>query len=92
MRSKEVDVPFTGQEFSPASYWRKACGEKVEVLVDGDAYFSRLAASLEEAESVVFLIGWDFHPHILLRRDGEKDATLAGILKGSLIRNKALRV
>lgn len=41
---------------------------RAALLVDGEAYFGALAATMEKARRRILLIGWDFHTGIRLRR------------------------
>lgn len=49
--------------------WCVARATRAAFLVDGEAYFSALAAALEGARHSVFLLGWDFDRRISLLRD-----------------------
>ncbi|MFA5701569.1 MAG: hypothetical protein WC913_09860, partial [Desulfuromonas sp.] len=51
--------------------WRICRADKAAVLVDGAAYFSALADSLEQARHSIFIVGWDIDSRIRLRRDSE---------------------
>jgi len=48
--------------------WRVAHARRAAFLVDGEAFFSALAGSLERARRRVVLLGWDFHGRVRLRR------------------------
>jgi phospholipase D1/2 len=48
--------------------WRREPAHRVAFLVDGEAYFAALASALDRARRAVWLIGWDFHAGIRLRR------------------------
>jgi phosphatidylserine/phosphatidylglycerophosphate/cardiolipin synthase-like enzyme/uncharacterized membrane protein YdjX (TVP38/TMEM64 family) len=51
------------------SCWRVERAERRAFLIDGEAYFGRLADALENAREQVLLIGWDFHGGMRLRRE-----------------------
>lgn len=65
--------------------WRLARSERVAVLVDGEAYFAALAEALERAERSVWILGWDLHDGIRLRRGeaggGPNEPTLLARLR-----------
>ncbi len=73
--------------------WARAHADRVAFLVDGEAYFGCLADALENAQQSVWMLGWDFHSRIRLRRStapanpndpdaakGGPDETFAGLL------------
>lgn len=45
-----------------------ARAQRVAFLVDGEAVFGAVADALERAQSSVWLLGWDFHSAVRLRR------------------------
>ncbi|MEP6892421.1 MAG: phospholipase D family protein [Gaiellaceae bacterium] len=47
-------------------------GCSVEVLIDGEQALPRVAATLAEAQSHVYLAGWQFSPSLALVRGGER--------------------
>lgn len=49
--------------------WRVEHATRAAFLVDGEAYFSALAAALERARHSVFLLGWDFDRRVKLVPD-----------------------
>jgi len=48
--------------------WRVERAARVAFLIDGEAYFAAVAEALERARHDVWLIGWDFHTSVRLRR------------------------
>lgn len=60
------------------SYWRRTRANRVAFLVDGERYFGAVADALENARESVFLIGWDFHSEVRLRRNGESGPSEGG--------------
>jgi phospholipase D1/2 len=50
--------------------WRKVKANRVAFLIDGEAYFSALASTMEKAKHTVLIIGWDIDSRVRLRRDG----------------------
>jgi phospholipase D1/2 len=61
--------------------WRSATAEKVAFLVDGAEYFRRLDQVIQHAERSIFLIGWDFNPHVKLRPEDPDCPTLGERLR-----------
>ena len=75
--------------------WRVERAARAAVLVDGERYFGALAAALERAEQCVFLLGWDFHSRVRLRRDDSDDDVpdeLAALLDALVRRNRKLHI
>ncbi|MFO7812760.1 MAG: phospholipase D-like domain-containing protein, partial [Pelovirga sp.] len=61
--------------------WRLAEAKRVAFLVDGEAYFSAIAAACETARRAIYIIAWDVDSRILLRRDDADDReSFAGFL------------
>ncbi|NNL67134.1 MAG: hypothetical protein HKP30_12885, partial [Myxococcales bacterium] len=62
--------------------WRAVRAGRAAFLVDGDAFFSALADTLENAHQSIWLLGWDFHSEVRLRRDedGGRPAALVPLL------------
>jgi phosphatidylserine/phosphatidylglycerophosphate/cardiolipin synthase-like enzyme len=71
--------------------WRLAEARRVSFLVDGERYFGAVADALERARERVFLIGWDFHAGMRLRR-GEGEVPLVDFLDDLVRRRKGLHV
>jgi phospholipase D1/2 len=79
----------------PETCWRVASAARAAVLVDGEAFFSALAASLERARSQVILLGWDFHGRVRLHRDHRPRALpddFLGLLEALLERRPGLEI
>jgi hypothetical protein len=55
--------------FTPANSWCAARADRAAVLVDADAYYTALYASLRKAQREVLLLGWDIDSRLCLRRD-----------------------
>ncbi|MGH0030288.1 MAG: VTT domain-containing protein [Myxococcota bacterium] len=70
---------------------RIAPARRAAWLIDGEGYFAALADALERAERSVFLIGWDFHSQMRLRR-GDDEPPLVDFLEGLLRRRRRLHV
>ncbi|MGD8375616.1 MAG: VTT domain-containing protein [Acidobacteriota bacterium] len=70
--------------------WRCTRAERLAFLVDGDAYFSRLADALETARRAILMLGWDFHSRVRLRRDADEASEFARILDGAVRKNGEL--
>ena len=72
--------------------WRKVRADRVAFLVDAASYFDALAAAVERAQSSVFLMAWDVHSQVLLRRtdDGE-GLSLGAALDRAARRHSRLR-
>jgi phosphatidylserine/phosphatidylglycerophosphate/cardiolipin synthase-like enzyme len=60
--------------------WRICRADRAAVLVDGAAYFSALADSLEKARHSIFIVGWDIDSRIRLRRDRQDEPPLGDFL------------
>lgn len=75
--------------------WRRARAGRVAFLVDAADYYAAVAVALERAQRSVFLLGWDLHSRVLLRRDGvQRDwpDDLVGLLNAAAKRNRKLRI
>jgi phospholipase D1/2 len=72
--------------------WRKATTSRAAFLVDGVAYYQRLAQVLRKAEKSIFIIGWDFNPHIRLDPLVEGSLTLGEILRAQVEAHEGLMV
>lgn len=71
--------------------WRLAEARRVSFLVDAEHYFGAVTDALESARERVFLIGWDFHAGMRLRR-GEDELPLVDFLDDLVRRRKGLHV
>ncbi len=71
--------------------WGTHDASRVAFLVDGEAYFGAVADALERARERVFLIGWDFHTGMRLRRDGQ-ETELVEFLDALVRRRRGLHV
>lgn len=49
--------------------WRIGRAGRLALLIDGDAYYSALAAAFEQAQQSILVLGWDFDRRTRLRRD-----------------------
>jgi phosphatidylserine/phosphatidylglycerophosphate/cardiolipin synthase-like enzyme len=68
----------------------EALAHRVALLVDGEAYFSRLACCLRKATKSIFIVGWDFDASIRLEPgDGEP---LGQLLRSQVEANPELEV
>lgn len=76
--------------------WRKSHADRVAFLIDGETYFASVADAIEGAERSVWLLGWDFHSAVRLRRgeDGEaqRPNELVGLLDHRVRERRSLRV
>ncbi len=61
-------------------------------LVDGEAYYAALADVLGRARRSVFIVGWDLHTEVELRRDGDGPRTLGEVLLDAVRRNRRLKI
>jgi phospholipase D1/2 len=77
-----------------ATCWRTAHADRAAFLVDGEAFFAALADALERARHRVWLLGWDFHSAIRLRRNGgsERPDELVPLLDGLVRERRSLHV
>ena len=48
--------------------WRLSHTDRLAFLIDAEAYFDAVAAAIENATRRVWLLGWDFHSAVRLRR------------------------
>jgi phosphatidylserine/phosphatidylglycerophosphate/cardiolipin synthase-like enzyme/uncharacterized membrane protein YdjX (TVP38/TMEM64 family) len=62
----------------------------VAFLVDGASYYATLADALQRARHAVWLIGWDFHSQLRLRREGSGEGREPGLADrlDSLVRER----
>jgi phospholipase D1/2 len=80
---------------APDTCWRVARAGRAAFLVDGEAFFTALAAALERARHQVILLGWDFHGRVRLRRDSRRRALpddFLGLLEALLERRPGLEI
>ncbi|WP_206019306.1 phospholipase D-like domain-containing protein [Roseovarius spongiae] len=86
---------YGGAEARPAAVLvpgRNCCAlseaERAALLIDGEAYFAALDASLRRAERSILIIGWDFDARIRLRPQDGADAPTLGDLLRSLVEER----
>jgi phosphatidylserine/phosphatidylglycerophosphate/cardiolipin synthase-like enzyme len=60
--------------------WRLATADRLNVLVDGEAYFRALESVFEQAQKEIWIVGWDFNPDIRLRPNDPNAPTLGALL------------
>jgi phosphatidylserine/phosphatidylglycerophosphate/cardiolipin synthase-like enzyme/uncharacterized membrane protein YdjX (TVP38/TMEM64 family) len=75
--------------------WRRAHANRVAFLVDSGPYFTAVAGALERAQRSVFLLGWDFHSRVCMRRDGKSrdwPDDFVGLLNAAVERNRKLHI
>jgi len=60
--------------------WRTARARRLDVLVDGEAYFRALEEVLPQARRQVWIVGWDFNPDIPMRPGAPQSPTLGAFL------------
>lgn len=70
--------------------WRILPARRAAFLVDGEAYFGAVAAALERARRRVWLLGWDFHSGMQLRRGVPGAPDLVTLLDGLARRHPRL--
>jgi phospholipase D1/2 len=77
--------------------WCIRRADRVALIVDGAAYYAALAQAIEAAERSIWMIGWDFHSRVRLRRavpgqeTGQPQELLA-LLERAVRRRSRLRV
>ena len=71
---------------------RRLRADRVSFLVDAECYFAAVAEAVEQARHSVYIVGWDLHTEVRLRRDGQHPATLGALLKEAVRRNRRLHV
>lgn len=62
--------------------WRVGLADRLNVLVDGDAYFQVLEGALRQAQQEVWIVGWDFNPEIPIRPGDPRSPNLGAFLLG----------
>ncbi|MBP2549870.1 phosphatidylserine/phosphatidylglycerophosphate/cardiolipin synthase-like enzyme [Neorhizobium galegae] len=72
--------------------WREAVTSRAAFLVDGAEYYQRLAQVLAKAEKSIFIVGWDFNPHIRLTPEEDGSPTLGEILRAQVEAHEGLIV
>ena len=60
--------------------WRTAMAARLDILVDGQAYFEALESVLKEARREVWIVGWDFNPDIPMQPGMPQSPTLGAFL------------
>jgi phosphatidylserine/phosphatidylglycerophosphate/cardiolipin synthase-like enzyme len=77
---------------SGVNAWRIEQADKLAFLVDGDAYFFRLAQVLPHARRQICIVGWDFDPDIRLRPNDTAGETLGGLLRRLVEQEEELEI
>jgi phosphatidylserine/phosphatidylglycerophosphate/cardiolipin synthase-like enzyme/uncharacterized membrane protein YdjX (TVP38/TMEM64 family) len=74
--------------------WRVAPASRVAFLVDGEAFFAAVDAAIRNARLGIWLVGWDFHSAVRLRRSGPADGCddLVSLLEAQVRRHPSLHV
>jgi len=74
--------------------WRVATAGRVAFLVDGEAFFAAAAEAIENARANVWLLGWDFHSEVALRRGDAASGPdeLVALLEACVQRRPTLHV
>jgi len=74
--------------------WRVAAAQRGAFLVEGEAFFGAVADALERARDRIWLLGWDFHTAVRLRRRdrGSGPDDLVGLLEHLVRRHRSLHV
>lgn len=72
--------------------WRVERARRFAVLVDADAYFTALRASLRCATRSIFILGWDLHSGLRLRSEDEEGPELRALLSELAEERPALRI
>lgn len=72
--------------------WKTARADRVSLLDDTAQYFEAVADALEAAESSVFIVGWDLHSKVILRRRDGDGRSLIDTLADLARRRPALMV
>ena len=72
--------------------WSVATADRLNVLVDGQAYFQVLDKVLQQARNEVWIIGWDFNPDIPIRPDDPQSPKLGAFLLEAVKANPDLIV
>jgi phosphatidylserine/phosphatidylglycerophosphate/cardiolipin synthase-like enzyme/uncharacterized membrane protein YdjX (TVP38/TMEM64 family) len=72
--------------------WRLAAADRVAFLIDGDAYFSTLAATLERAERSILIAGWQLDSRMRLTPHAKKALSFGDFLHQLVRRNRSLQI
>ncbi len=86
MRNEEAPLLVPDIDRSPPiirpgeNAWRTAKADRLDVLVDGQAYFKVLEGALEQARREIWIVGWDFNPDIPMQPDEPQSPTLGAFL------------
>ncbi len=74
--------------------WRRANADRLAFLIDGEAFFGAVADAVENACHSIWLLGWDFHSEVELRRDtsSERPTQLVPLLETIVRERRDLRV
>jgi phosphatidylserine/phosphatidylglycerophosphate/cardiolipin synthase-like enzyme/membrane protein DedA with SNARE-associated domain len=59
--------------------WKSVRAERIGFIIDGEAYFGAARECLLRAERTAYLLAWDFHSEVLLRRPEPDDGYPAAI-------------
>lgn len=68
--------------------WRIVKTNRASFLIDGEAYFTTLKASLERASQFVFILAWDIDSRIRLLRNDDQASTALGDFLNALAKRK----
>ena len=60
--------------------WRAATADRLDILIDGQAYFQALESVLKQARGQVWIVGWDFNPDIPMQPGAPQSPTLGAFL------------
>jgi phosphatidylserine/phosphatidylglycerophosphate/cardiolipin synthase-like enzyme/uncharacterized membrane protein YdjX (TVP38/TMEM64 family) len=72
--------------------WRIARADRAKFLVDGDAYFTALAATLENAQKSILIAGWQLDSRLRLTPASKDSPSFGDFLHRLIQRNRKLRV
>ncbi len=79
------DMATAGRVLEPgANCWCIDQAKRASLLIDAEAYFSRLEQSFRKARHSILIIGWDFDGRIKLRPEGDPKGIQLGPFLGSL--------
>ena len=79
--------------FTPGeNCWQLAAVDQAAFLIDGEAYYRAVAEAFEQAQSSIYLLGWDVDSRVRLRRDSEEKETFGQLLNRLARGNPRLQI
>lgn len=73
-------------------FWNRAKSRHTSFLIDGAAYYQKLAEIIRTARREIRIVGWDFDPDVLLTPDQEDSQKLATLIENQLEAEPGLHI